>query len=149
MLDFGQDARAAERKMANVTPTSTTIEQYREAKNHYLKLKNQAKKELVARFNSLAAELLQVQRELLEDFGEKVSLPAKSTVHKNSQKSAKVPAPPVAPTQSPADTAKAAALTRQLDKQKKKLEDLKTAGKPLKAVEDRIYEIEDELRLLQ
>ena len=45
--------------MANVNPTSTTIEQYREAKNHYLKLKNQAKKELVARFNALAAELLQ------------------------------------------------------------------------------------------
>ena len=68
--------------MANVNPTSTTIEQYREAKNHYLKLKNQAKKELVARFNALAAELLQVQRELQEDFGEKISLPTKSSALK-------------------------------------------------------------------
>ena len=55
--------------MANVNPTPTTIEQYREAKSHYLKLKNQAKKELVARFNALATELLQVQRELLEETG--------------------------------------------------------------------------------
>jgi len=68
--------------MANVNPTPTTIEQYREAKSHYLKLKNQAKKELVARFNALATELLQVQRELLEDFGEKISLPKKSSVPK-------------------------------------------------------------------
>jgi hypothetical protein len=135
--------------MANVNPTSTTIEQYREAKNQYLKLKNQAKKELVSRFNSLAAELLQVQRELLEDFGEKVSLPAKTSVNRNA-KPAKTPTTPVATTApSPADNAKAAALTKQLDKQKKKLEELKTAGKPSKAVEDRIYELEDEIRLLQ
>ena len=135
--------------MANVNPTSTTIEQYREAKSQYLKLKNQAKKELVARFNALAAELLQVQRELLEDFGEKISLPTKSSALKK-------PKPPAAPSTtvaaaapSPADTAKAASLTRQLDKQKKKLEELKAVGKPTKTVEDRIYELEDEIRLLQ
>ena len=136
--------------MANVNPTSTTIEQYREAKSQYLKLKNQAKKELVARFNALAAELLQVQRELLEDFGEKISLPTKSSALKKpkppaaSSTTATVTAAP-----SPADTAKAASLTRQLDKQKKKLEELKAVGKPTKAVEDRIYELEDEIRLLQ
>jgi hypothetical protein len=127
--------------MANVNPMSTTIEQYREAKNQYLKLKNQAKKELVARFNTLAAELLQVQRELLVDFGEKVSLPPKSSAPK------KATAPAAAP--HPADTAKVTSLTRQLDKQKKKLEQLKAAGKPAKTVEDRIYELEDEIRLLQ
>ncbi len=36
----------------------------------------------------------------------------------------------------------------QLEKQKKKLVETQTAGKPVKAVEDRIYEIEDEIRLL-
>jgi hypothetical protein len=134
--------------MANVNPTPTTIEQYREAKTQYLKLKNQAKKELVARFNALAAELLQVQRELLEDFGEKLSLPTKPSAPKK-------PKPPAASSTttaaapSPADVAKTASLTRQLDKQKKKLEELKAAGKPAKAVEDRIYELEDEIRLLQ
>ena len=133
--------------MANVNPTSTTIDQYREAKNQYLKLKSQAKKELVARFNALASELLQVQRELLEDFGEKVSLPPKGAAVKKPKAPAPAPAAPTAP--NPANTAKAAALTKQLDKQKKKLEDLKAAGKPSKPVEDRIYELEDEIRLLQ
>lgn len=136
--------------MANVNPTSTTIDQYREAKNQYLKLKSQAKKELVARFNALASELLQVQRELLEDFGEKVSLPAKGAAVKKPKSPASSPtATAAAPAPVPADAAKAAALTKQLEKQKKKLEELKTAGKPVKAVEDRIYELEDELRLLQ
>ena len=77
--------KAAERDMANVDPTPTTIEQYREAKSQYLKLKNQARKELVARFNALAGELLQVQRELLEDFGEKVVLPSKSAAQKRAE----------------------------------------------------------------
>lgn len=136
--------------MANVNPTSTTIDQYREAKNQYLKLKAQAKKELVARFNALAAELLQVQRELLEDFGERVNLPAKPS----AKKKPKAPAPAAAPAATaqpprPADAAKVASLTKQLDRQKKKLGDLKSAGKPTQAVEDRIYEIEDEIRLLQ
>ena len=135
--------------MPNANPTSTTIEQYREAKNHYLKLKNQAKKELVARFNALAVELLQVQRELLEDFGEKVSLPAKSSVLKKPKSSATPSTAAAAPAPNPIDKAKLAALTRQVDKQKKKLEELKGAGKPTKAVEDRIYELEDEIRLLQ
>ena len=135
--------------MANVNPTSTTIEQYREAKSQYLKLKNQAKKELVARFNALAAELLQVQRELLEDFGEKISLPTKSSALKKPKPPAASSTTVTAAAPSPADTAKAASLTRQLDKQKKKLEELKAVGKPTKAVEDRIYELEDEIRLLQ
>ncbi len=56
---------------------SNTIDQYREAKNSYLKLRNQAKKELIARFHELANEMLQLQRELLEDFGEKIAMPAK------------------------------------------------------------------------
>ncbi len=138
---------------------STTIEQYREAKNQYLKLKNQARKELIARFNALASELLQVQRELLEDFGEKVTLPTKPTAVKKPKASgaaasaaaasAGQPAAATAAAPNSANTAKASALNRQLQQQKKKLEDLKAAGKPTKAVEDRIYEIEDELRLLQ
>lgn len=139
--------------MANVNPASTTIEQYREAKSQYLKLRNQAKKELIARFNALASELLQVQRELQEDFGEKVSLPSKGAAVKK-------PKPPSVPSTEaaaasattkpdPESAAKAAGLVKQLDKQKKKLQELKAAGKPAKAVEDRIYELEDEISLLQ
>jgi hypothetical protein len=136
--------------MANANPTSTTIEQYREAKSQYLKLKNQAKKELMARFNALASELLQVQRELLEDFGEKVSLPSKGSSPKKQKAAAAAPTPAAAvPPPSTADPAKVTSLSRELDKQKKKLEGLKAAGKPTKTVDDRIYELEDEIRLLQ
>jgi len=124
---------------------STTIDQYREAKNNYLKLRNQAKKELLARFHALAKEMLQLQRELLEDFGEKVPMPTKAKKGKAPAKSA---APAPAPVPAAAPSPKLAALQKQLEKQKKKLVETQAAGKPVKAVEDRIYEIEDEIRLL-
>ena len=130
---------------------STTIDQYREAKNSYLKLRNQAKKELIARFNELATELLQLQRELLEDFGEKIALPTKSSKIKAS----KAPRPaakvePAAPPQpAAASSPKIVALEKQIEKHKKKLAETQAAGKPAKVLEDRLYELEDDLRLLK
>jgi hypothetical protein len=47
-----------------------------------------------------------------------------------------------------AESPKTVELRRQLERQKKKLADAQTAGKATKAIEDRLYEIEDELRLL-
>ena len=126
---------------------STTLEQYREAKNSYLKLKNQAKKELIARFNELASELLQIQRELLEDFGEKIAMPAKPKKPKPAKTQAAAP-PPAAPEQPAAPSAKAVAIQKQIEAQKKKLTAAQAAGKPARAFEDRIYELEDALRLL-
>jgi hypothetical protein len=127
---------------------STTLEQYREAKNSYLKLKNQAKKELIGRFNALASEMLQIQRELLEDFGEKVVMPSKP----KKPQSRSTPAPPPPAPELPAEPAplspKAKALQKQIERLQKKLTETKAANKPVKAIEDRIYEIEDELRLL-
>ncbi len=127
---------------------STTIDQYREAKNSYLKLRNQAKKELIARFNELATELLQLQRELLEDFGEKIALPSKSSKVRPAKAKPAVlkteaPAPPSLP------SPKIAALEKQIEKHKKKLAETQAAGKPVKVMEDRIYELEDDLRLLK
>jgi hypothetical protein len=130
----------------------TRIDEYREAKNTYFKLRNQAKKELIARFNELAQELLQLQRELLEDFGEKIAIPSKPKKARAAAKSAKTAAvtpaaanPPASATNSP----KVLQIQKQLAQQKKKLSDVQAAGKPTKAVEDRIYELEDELRLAQ
>ena len=119
---------------------STNLDQYRAAKADYLKLRNQAKKELIARFNELANELLSVQRELLEDFGEKVSMPAKPKKKQAAAFAVSSPGP---------NEKKAAAVQKQIDAQKKKLSDLQAAGKPTKTAEDRIYELEDELRLAQ
>jgi hypothetical protein len=116
---------------------STNLDQYRAAKADYQKLRNQAKKELIARFNELANEMLSIQRELLEDFGEKIALPARPKKKAGN-----------APTTTPGEK-KVAAIQKQIDTQKKKLSDLKESGKPTKTVEDRIYELEDELRLAQ
>ena len=118
---------------------STSLDQYRAAKADYLKLRNQAKKELIARFNELANELLSIQRELLEDFGEKVSVPSKP-----KKKSAGTAA--AAPSVAPSD-GRVAVIQKKIDGQKKKLADLQAGSKPTKPVEDRIYELEDELRL--
>ena len=123
-----------------------TIEQYREAKTSYLKLKNQAKKELIARFNELAGELLQVQRELLDDFGEKVALPAKPRKLRAPRKAAEEPVS--APPKAAGVEKKIAALEKRLERGRQKLAEAKAAGKPTKALDDKVYEIEDELRLL-
>jgi hypothetical protein len=130
---------------------SSTIDQYRDAKSHYLKLRAEAKKDLLRRFQELANELLLIQRELMEDFGHKVSLPSKG---KRPKKVAAV-APPIKaiskqpPAKVEVISAKETAIHKQLEKTRKKLAETQAAGKPTKAVEDRIYELEDELRLAQ
>jgi hypothetical protein len=130
---------------------SNTIDQYREAKNSYLRLKNQAKKELLARFHEVAAELLQLQRELLEDFGEKVSIPAKPKKPRagKAAKAAKQEAKPTPEVPPAPPSPKVLELQKQLDRQKKRLADAQAGGKPTKALEDKVYELEDEIRLLQ
>lgn len=132
---------------------SSTIDNYREAKNNYLNLRNQAKKELIARFNELASELLQLQRELREDFGERISLPSKSKAKRAKSKGAGAgkarPAAPKKVQQAPAaaPSQKVIGIQKRVEAQKKKLAEAHAAGKPTKAIEDRIYELEDDLRL--
>jgi len=130
--------------MAVCPNMSSTLDQYREAKQSWMKLRNQAKKELVTRFHELAAELHQLQRELLEDFGEKVAIPAKPKKAAPKKAQAPVQPAPVVPA-SPA----VASLQKKLETQRKKLAEAKSAGKPTKAIEDRIYEIEDDIRLAE
>ncbi len=123
-------------------PASLTIDQYRDAKTTYEKLRNQAKKELLARYGELANELLLIQQELREDFSHKVTMPTKA--RNGHAKKAALPIKPEAPaTASPQVTA----IERKLVAQKKKLAEAQAANKPTKPIEDRIYELEDELRL--
>ena len=121
----------------------TALDQYRSAKADYLKLRSQAKKELIARFHELANDLLRIQSELLEDFGEKVQLPAKATRVKPRSGAPAVPIPATA------TSPKIPIIQKKIETQRKKLAELKASGKPGKPVEDRIYELEDELRLAQ
>ncbi len=118
-----------------------TIDQYREAKAAYQKLHNQAKKELIARFNELAAELFLIQKELKEDFGHKVSLPAKGKAVRTPRPASKSPEPASPP------NPKIAVLEKRLVAERVKLEKAAAAGKPDKPIKDRIYELEDDLRL--
>jgi hypothetical protein len=115
---------------------NSTIDQYREAKATYEKLHNQARKELIARFHQLAAELLQIQRELKEDFGHKMVIPVKG-------KAAARPKPAPATTPNP----QIAVLEKRVAAERAKLQKAVAAGKPEKVIQDRIYELEDELRL--
>ncbi len=159
---------------------SSTIDQYRDAKSQYLKLRAEAKKDLLRRFQELANELLLIQKELIEDFDHKVAMPAKG---KKPKKAA--PPPPPAPVRAAAPPAKAPApapsgkstsssssknsaakdaplfavkddysadeanILKHIEKNKKKLAEAQAAGKPTKPIEDRLYELEDELRLVQ
>ncbi len=122
---------------------SNTLAQYREARQSWMKLRNQAKKELIARFHEVSAELLQIQRELLEDFGEKVTIPTKAKKGVAKKAAAVVAAAPVI-----RDSPEAVALKKKIEAQQKKLSEVRAAGKPTKAIEDRIYELEDDLRLI-
>ena len=138
----------------STTETASAIEQYRQAKNDYLRLRNQAKKELLARFHQAANELFQIQQELLEDFGEKVAIPArgkKSRPAKSAKPTERKPhaADAKPPSQPAAVSPQVASLQQQLQKARKKLAETQAAGKPTKASEDRIYELEDAIRLAQ
>jgi hypothetical protein len=120
---------------------SNTIDQYREAKAAYQRLHNQAKKELIARFNQLAAELFLIQKELKDDFGHKISIPAKGKPVRTARPvAAKAPEPAM-------PNPKIAALEKRIGAEKLKLEKAMAAGKADKPIKDRIYELEDELRL--
>ena len=129
--------------MVRVGTLSNTIEQYREAKNTYLKLQAQAKKDLLTRFHQLEDELLQVQRELREDFGVRVAIRAKP---KSGRGRKAVPAKrePGKPIENSPEIAR---IENKLALQRRKLEEAGTTGRPEKSIRDRIYELEDELRL--
>ncbi|MDQ2842106.1 MAG: hypothetical protein M3Y72_13905 [Acidobacteriota bacterium] len=122
---------------------TTTLAQYRQAKQDISKLHGAAKKELIARFNDLANELLEIQRELREEFNVKLAIPSKPKFRprKTAPNSVKQPE------KSAAVSAQVASIERKLAAQKRKLEDAAKSGKPEKPMKDRIYELEDELRL--
>ena len=128
---------------------ASTIDQYREAKTTFLKLREQAKKDLLARFHELSNELFGIQKELRDDFGFKISIPTKAKAGRAKKAAAKsaAPAPPAVTTTPAKSDPRVTALSKSLANQKKKLEEASKAGKPVKAIQDRIYELEDELRL--
>lgn len=125
----------------------TTIDQYREAKATYQKLHNQAKKELLARFHELANELLQIQKELKEDFATKVAIPSKPKVARRTTNAAAPNKVMELPQKNVVPNPQIARTEKKLTAAKQKLQETVASGKDPKMIKDRIYELEDELRL--
>src|SRR6516162_7353716 len=135
--------------------------EYKKWKQQGEDLRVHAKQAMEARYHELLAEAVQIAKEYRADFGEPLKPPSPVTSfrYKGSAKSKAKKAAVERPTAKnlrevpqPAPSAakpnaEIVGLQKRLAAEKKKLDNAKASGKPTKAVEDRIYEIEDELRL--
>ena len=114
-------------------------------------MRNQARRVMEARFKELLSEAAKIAVDYQADFGAGLKPPPQVTAFR-VKSAAKPPKPTKAAAESasiapPAAGPKVAALERKLAAAKKKLEAAKASGGSTKALEDRLYEIEDDLRL--
>lgn len=137
---------------------SDVINDYQKWKQQGESLRTQARQAMEARFRALLTEAAQIAEEYRADFGAQLKPPVQITSFKYKsgakpkkaapgKKAAAAPPPPAAPA-APANP-KVAALQKRIATQRKKLEEAKSAGAPTRPIEDKIYELEDELRLSQ
>jgi hypothetical protein len=140
---------------------SDVIREYKKWKQQGEDLRVQAKQAMEARYHELLAEAVQIAKDYRADFGEPLkppspitafrykgsakSKPKKAAVERSTEKNLREVPQPAPSAAKP--NAEIVGLQKQLATAKKKLDKAKASGKPTKAVEDKIYEIEDELRL--
>ena len=140
---------------------SDVITEYKKWKQQGEDLRVQAKQAMETRYHELLAEAVQIAKEYLADFGEPLkptspitafrykgsakSKAKKAAVERSTAKNLHEVAQPAPSAAKP--NAEIVGLQKRLATEKKKLDKAKASGKPTKAVEDRIYEIEDALRL--
>ena len=132
------------------------IDEYQKWKLQGEDLRVQAKQAMESRFRELLVEAASIAEEYRSDFGGPLKPPpsitafrykagghkAKKAVKKGAAAAAPVKAaPPVKA------NPKLAGLQKKLAGARKKLEDAKASGAVTRTLEDRVYEIEDELRL--
>jgi len=132
------------------------ISDYQKWKQQGENLRTQAKQAMEARYRELLMEAISLAEEYRADFGGPLKPPPavtafrfKTSAKGKAKKAAKAPeakAPAVKPPDTKPDP-KVTGLQKQLATAKKKLEEAKAANAPSRKLEDRIYEIEDELRL--
>lgn len=135
---------------------SDPIVDYLEWKKQGGELRARAKQAIEVRFRELLTEAAQLAEAYKEDFGTTLAPPSSVTVFK-FKVGAKKPVKKAAPAAAPAKAAaaapaapvdpKIAALQKQLAGARKKLEAAQAKGASTKNLEDRIYELEDDLRL--
>jgi hypothetical protein len=133
------------------------ISEYQRWKQQGENLRSQAKQAMESRFRDLLTEAARISQEYHADFGATLKPPPQITAFRfkastgkgskaagTAKKAGKPGAAPAAP---PSADPKIVALEKRLAQARAKLDAAKTAGKPTRNHEDKIYEIEDELRL--
>jgi hypothetical protein len=130
------------------------ISEYQKWKQQGDSLRSQAKHAMETRFRELLTEAVSIAEEYRSDFGAALKPPSSVTAFRfkaSAKAKAKKPAKAAEPARPAAKEAKpdpkVAGLQKQLATAKKKLDDAKAGGTPTRKLEDRVYEIEDALRL--
>jgi hypothetical protein len=130
------------------------ISDYQKWKKQGEQLRVQAKQAMETRFHDLLTEAVDIAHEYHRDFGASLKPPPnvtafrfKAAAGRKGKKSAKPKAVGAAPEKSISANPKVVALHKQRAQIQKKLEVAKAAGKTTKNLDDKLYEVEDELRL--
>jgi hypothetical protein len=124
------------------------IAEYQKWKQQGESLRTQAKQAMESRFRDLLTEAARIAQEYNRDFGGALKPPPPVTAFRFKASGAKaVKKTKSLPAKAGPPDPKIAALEKRLAQARAKLETAKSAGKPTKNFEDRIYEIEDEIRL--
>jgi hypothetical protein len=133
------------------------IAEYQKWKQQGHSLRTQARQAMEARFRDLLTEAAHVAHEYQNDFGVALKPPPsitafryKSATGKPAAKAKKTASASVPLTEKAPEKAvnpKIAPLEKRLAQAREKLDAAKTAGKPTRNLEDKIYEIEDAIRL--
>lgn len=121
------------------------ISEYQRWKQQGETLRTQAKQAMEGRFRDLLTEAARISQEYQKDFGSTLKPPPPITAFRFKPSGVKAKRP--VPVAKKSDDPKLAGLEKRLAQTRRKLEAAKSAGKPTKNLEDRIYEIEDEIRL--
>ena len=131
------------------------ISQYQKWKTQGEDLRVQAKTAIEVRYRELLLEAAQLAEEYRADFGATLKTPPAITSFrykspiKGKQKAKAKPKPgsPVKADPPAKPDPKIARLQKKLDTAKAKLDAAKAAGQATKNLEDKVYELEDDLRL--
>lgn len=135
---------------------SDPISEYQRWKQQGQDLRTNAKHAIEQRYRELLTEAIHLAEEYRADFGKALTPPPavtsfryKAGAKRPAVKAAKKTAPLASPKPAVKPDPATAALTRKLAAAKAKLEAAKVAGTPTKNLEDKVYELEDDLRLAQ
>ena len=140
------------------------IAEYQKWKSQGEELRTKAKLAMETRFRELLLEAVKVAEEYKSDFGGALKPPAAITAFRYKAGKARKPAAkpaPAAPKQAEAPAPpekkktlpppkldrKLAGLQKRLETAKRKLEEAKAAGAPTRDLDDKVYELEDALRV--